>query len=140
MVNKIISGISNALYNEFGEGYEIYTQQIEQGLQQPCFLIASLSPSYSLFRDKRYRFQDTIAVQYFPLQVGDYIELNQILYRLFSCLEYITVDGDLIRGANMQGEQTDNILTFKIDFDLFLYDFTKETGMEELEQKTNIME
>ena len=140
MVNKIISGISTALYNEFGEGYEIYTQQIEQGLQQPCFLITSLSPSYSLFRGKRYRFQDTISVQYFPLWIGDCLELNDILCRMFSCLEYITVDGDLVRGSNMRGEQTDEILTFKMNFDLFLYDFTKETGMEGLEQKTNIME
>ncbi len=31
MINKIIDGISKAIFAEFGAGYEIYTESIEQG-------------------------------------------------------------------------------------------------------------
>ncbi len=35
MVNAIIAGISNALYNEFG--YENHMEEIKQDLKEPCF-------------------------------------------------------------------------------------------------------
>lgn len=40
MLNEIIKGISMALNAAFGDGYEIYQNDVEQGLQEPCFLIA----------------------------------------------------------------------------------------------------
>lgn len=37
MMNDIIVGISTALYKEFGDEYEIYQEEIRQGLKEPCF-------------------------------------------------------------------------------------------------------
>ncbi len=48
MLNKIIIGISQALDAEFNsenEGYIIHTENVEQGLEEPCFFIFSLKPS-----------------------------------------------------------------------------------------------
>ena len=39
MLNEIIKGISMALNAAFGDGYEIYQNDVEQGLKEPCFLI-----------------------------------------------------------------------------------------------------
>ena len=38
MINEIVVAISKALYNEFGEEYKIYAENVEQGLERPCFL------------------------------------------------------------------------------------------------------
>ena len=39
MVNKIVDGIVQAISAAYGEEYEIYTENVEQGLTEPCFLI-----------------------------------------------------------------------------------------------------
>ena len=38
MINSIIEAISIALNNEFGDEYRVYADNIEQCLQEPCFL------------------------------------------------------------------------------------------------------
>lgn len=38
MLNEIITGISQKLNATFGDGYEIYENDVEQGLEEPCFL------------------------------------------------------------------------------------------------------
>ena len=45
MINKIITGINAELEKEFGVGYQIYNESIEQGLEMPCFLITCLNPT-----------------------------------------------------------------------------------------------
>lgn len=44
MLNEIIKGISMALNTAFGDGYEIFQNNVEQGLKEPCFFIAVLKP------------------------------------------------------------------------------------------------
>ena len=39
MINDIISGIATALDAEFGDGYTIYAEYVEQGFNAPCFYI-----------------------------------------------------------------------------------------------------
>lgn len=45
MINAIIEAISVALNGEFGDSYEIHMEEIEQGLEEPCFFIFCLNPS-----------------------------------------------------------------------------------------------
>ena len=44
MLTEIVKGISMALNAAFGDGYEIFQNDVEQGLEEPCFLIAVLQP------------------------------------------------------------------------------------------------
>jgi hypothetical protein len=39
MINKIISGISNKLFESYGSNVEIYTESVVQNMTKPCFLI-----------------------------------------------------------------------------------------------------
>lgn len=39
MLNEIIKGISMALNTAFGDGYEIYQNDVEQDLKEGCFFI-----------------------------------------------------------------------------------------------------
>ena len=45
MISNVIAGIAIALNQEFGDDYEIYTEEIKQDLKEPCFFITLLNPS-----------------------------------------------------------------------------------------------
>lgn len=139
MVNKIIDGISNAIYKEFGDGYDIYTESIEQGLQEPCFSILCISPTNELFLGKRYKRTNQFMVQYFPSSSEPYNECNSTMERLFDCLEYIELDGDLIRGTGGKGQIVDGVLNYQIDYDFFTHKMTtRDDAMESYKVNNNV--
>ena len=47
MVNRIIDGISIRINEVFGDDYEIYSEDIEQGFKEPCFFILPLNQKKS---------------------------------------------------------------------------------------------
>ena len=61
-------------------------------------------------------------VQYFPETEGkENAECYGIAERLFSCLEYLELDGERIKGTRMRYEITDGILNFFVNYDMFVY-------------------
>lgn len=121
MINKIIDGISEAIFTEFGTGYDIYTESIEQGLEEPCFSILCLNPTNELFLGKRYKRTNQFMIQFFPASDEKNKECNEVMERLFNCLETITVQNDLTRGTKMNGEMVDGVLNFQVNFNMFVY-------------------
>lgn len=134
MINSMIDAISVALNSAFGEGYEIYTESVEQGLKEPCFSIFCLNPTTRLFRGERYFRQNMFCIQYFPSTEEKGAQGNDVLESLFDCLEYIRVQGDLTRGTNMHGELMEGGLSFFIHYDLFAYKVKENAAMGELQQ------
>lgn len=124
MINKIITGISQALDTEFNsenEGYTIYTEDVEQSLDEPCFFIFSLKPSSKQLVGNRYERKYSFDIHYFPKDEENYNnEINEVTERLFTALEYISIDSGLIRGTNMNPETVDNVLHFFIDFNMIV--------------------
>lgn len=49
MINSIIESISISLNAEFGDEYTTYTESVEQGLNEPCFLRSALTPQTVYF-------------------------------------------------------------------------------------------
>lgn len=129
MINKITDGISVAINSEFGDSYEIYTESMEQGLKEPCFSIVCLNPTIEQFLGKRYFRTNQFCIHYFPSSKEQRSECNSVYERLFSALETITVDGDLIRGTSITSEYVDGVLNFFVNYDLFVY---KEVDAEPL--------
>lgn len=117
MINKIVDGISEKLNSVFGDEYEIYSEQVKQGLKEPCFFIALISSRMMQIVGNRYDCKTSFVVQYFPASVTDAnTECYDMQGSLFSALEYITVDGDLQRGIKMRGELVNGILHFFVDY------------------------
>lgn len=56
----------------------------------------------------------------------------------FSCLEYITVTGDLVRGTKMKYEVVDGVLNFFVNYDLFVYKVADSIPMEDLSQDVTV--
>lgn len=131
MINQIIDGICIALNQEFGDEYEIYTETKKQGLKEPCFSIVCVNPTQTLFLGKRYYKTNMFCIHYFPASAEPNNEINSVRERLFSALEYITVDGDLIRGTKMTAEVDDlSVLNFMVNYDFFVNRVEEKTPME----------
>ena len=135
MIQKIIDGIVAALLDVF-PGVIVYTEQVKQGLKQPCFIIRDLTATSEQFFGNWYFRTNLFSVQYIPESVTDAkAECYRVNDMLFAALEYITVDGDLQRGTNMRGEYQDGVLTFLVNFNMFVYVERAMIPMEDLEVK-----
>lgn len=130
-LNKIINGIIEALIQEFNSEdnsknkYEIYTEDVEQGLKEPCFSITFLRQSVTHVINNRYYKHHLFCIYYFPKETEEDEESGEkesfdILERLYKALEYIIVDGDLVRGTDMNAEIVDNVISLTVNFDLFV--------------------
>ncbi len=140
MLNAILDAISVSLGHEFGDGYQIYMEQIEQGWKEPCFFISCLKSSSKHSFEERYFRGNQFCVQYFPSSNERQQECNAVYERMLGCLEYITVNGDgkPIKGTRMECEMVDGSLSFLVNYDFFVYQTREEsmsmsdfqTGME----------
>lgn len=141
LINSIIEAISISLNAEFGDNYKIYTDELKQGLEGPCFFIFCINPTNRLYLGKRYFRENQFAVQYYPeSELNKNSEFNSVSERFFDCLEYITVDDSLVRGTKMHCESTDEILSFFVNYDMFMYKLTDKINMEDIEIGTEVKE
>ena len=135
MVNKIIKGISKALYEEFGDTYEIFTEDVEQGLQPPCFFIQCINPKISRFRGNRYYRENQFVIQYFAENESYRQECFNVLDRMYTALEFVEVDGYPVLGKGIDSNIFDGVLTFTINYDMFVIVEKDIEKMEILIQK-----
>lgn len=120
MQNEIMDAITRKIFEVFGDGYAIYTDNVEQELKEPCFFVSFLEPSHKPLLGKRYRRIYDMSIQYFPADRDPSRELNEVTERLMDGLEYITLsDGSMRRGQGMKGRVSDGILTFLVTYDIF---------------------
>ena len=134
MCNEIIKGISLKLNEEFGNNYKYCVDKIEQGFNKPCFFILLLTDNSNLELKSRYRYKSNFDVHFFPT-IGhkQNNEIHAIKDRLYDCLEYITVNGDLVRGSSMRSEIVDGVLHFFISYNMNLQKVIgKDEYMEEV--------
>lgn len=122
MVRLITESISILLNAAFGDGYKIYDESIEQGLKEPCFFIQCLKPTNNLFRGKRYYRTNEFCIQYFPVSNNKVTECEQVAEQLFEVLEWLTFydDGTKLLGKDLHYEISDGVLSFFVNYDLFM--------------------
>jgi len=140
-LNKIVAGAIAAIKAEFGTGYKIYSEEIEQGLKEPCFFVQLLNPTNKRFLGNRRYLTNLVMVQYFPKsKIDKYSEINDVIERLQSCLEYITCGEDLCEGKDASSVIDNGILNFQISYDMFVRfkDSNKEV-MKEVTHSQKVM-
>ncbi len=133
MIKKIIDGILAALSEEFGDEYTLYTESVKQGMKEPCFFVFCISPNTRVFRGRRYYHENQFAIQYLTAADEPRTECTNVAENLFACLELITVDGDLMRGTDMNADISDEVLTFTVNYNFFSYVANTEEPMEVFE-------
>lgn len=140
MINDIIDGISIALNTEFGDEYETYTEEIKQGLTEPCFFISCLQPGMNQFLGKQYQNIIPICIQFFPESEKKQRECNDVAERMYRCLENITTVGDdmPVRGTKMKHLITDGVLSFFVNYNFFTHRREDVTPMNIITLNTNV--
>lgn len=133
MIKKIIDGILATLSEEFGDEYTLYTESVKQGMKEPCFFVFCISPNTRVFRGRRYYHENQFAIQYLTAADEPRTECTNVAENLFACLELITVDGDLMRGTDMNADISDEVLTFTVNYNFFSYVANTEEPMEVFE-------
>mgnify|MGYP001103703448 CR=1 FL=1 len=137
MVNEIVAGVSRKLSETFGDGYRIYQNDVSQGLSEPCFFLAVLSPSHTPYLGRRRKITVPLDVHFFPEDGGDNREMARVGDLLFSALEFIsTTDGvDSFRGREMSYEIQEGVLHFFVTYAVILNEIREEETMETLSLK-----
>lgn len=131
MFNDIVTGISIKLNSIFGDSYEIYTENVEQGLKEPCFFIKTLPVTNKPLLGKRSQRTYSFVITYFPLAGNE--EMLTVSEQLLEGLEYITLlNGDILRGHSLESEIVDDVLHFSVNYIVFMNDFEKEESMGEI--------
>ncbi|WP_313524824.1 phage tail terminator family protein [Anaerotignum sp.] len=135
MVNKLITGIGQAIRREFPETtYKIYTEKTEQDLKRPCFFILCVNQRREAKLNERFRLNSSFDIQYFPY-VGN-VEGGETAGKLWLVLEWVTIDDALIRGSSMNYKIEDGILHFFVDYNVSM-DRKKEPNVFMEEVKVN---
>ena len=141
MIQEIIEGISSAIYEEFGDGYRIYDEEIKQGLKEPCFIISHVRTSHITEMRSLYTTNNLFWVQFIPKENGrEKRECQAAAERLERCLKYITVGGDLVRGVDIHYEVNEGVLTFSVTYRMRFIEQhgQSETEMETLQKTVNL--
>lgn len=132
MIQEIIDGAVAALLDAF-PGIKVYTEQVKQGLEEPCFILRVISPTNEQFLGNRYYRTNLLSVQYFAESETDAkAECYRVCDALFRVLEYVTVCGGPTRGTGMRGDVLDGVLTFTVNYNLFVRIKTEFDPMEDL--------
>lgn len=139
MLNKVIDGIAQKLNQVFGDGYEIYIDQVEQGLKEPCFLIVCLTGRQEQEIGVAYNRELPFDIHYFPQAKKITREVNSVVDTLNIGLEYIQIEDGLLRGTDLKHETTDGVLHFFVNYDLRLRKVVeREEYMEDLEHMERV--
>lgn len=119
MLNDIIGGVTAAIDKEFGDNYEVYTENIEQGLKAPCFFVKSLEVSQRRYVGNRYLLTVPLDVHFFPAGKRAKADMHDAATRLQFALERITLlNGDLVSGIDAHYEIVDSVLHFFITYNM----------------------
>lgn len=136
-VRNITDGIVQALFDEFGEHYTFYTEDIEQNLTAPAFFVTCVEPKAEQVFGSRYRRENLFNIVYFPKDENSNSEIYDVQERLFGALEYINVDGDLVRGTGCEMRVIDGVLNVTINYDAFVYKKNERVIMGEFECRSS---
>lgn len=139
ILNDIITGIAEAIGEEFSEGYKIYTENVEQGLVAPCFSVVCVSPLSRRFLGRRHYKENKFCIHYYAGTSDARGECLEVFDRLVNCLRRISVSGDLINGGEITAEgPEDGVLHVFVNYNLFMYETDDTETMDGYTYKNEV--
>ena len=137
MQNEIMDAVTRRLDELFGESCRIYTNNVEQGLELPCFFVGFLKTDIKPMIGRRSQWTFDMRIQYIPEDEQPTEELNRVSEMLLEGMEYITLsDGSRMRGTGRNCEISEGVLTFLASFGgFFVRQPDRTEPMEELDVK-----
>ncbi len=132
MTNKIIDGLINSIRVHFEEDkYDIYTDNVEQGLKKPCFFIFNLQSEQQRKLKGRHKQIYPFMIQYMPENEDEpNIECNDVIPKLFEELEYITTTDGLLQTFEIKSEVVGGVLNCFVEYVVFTKQVENKPMME----------
>lgn len=129
MVNSILNAVTTQLGKTFGNTYHYYVEDIEQGLEKPCFTVDILIPHQRSRSPVLYDRTMPIIVHYFS---DSKTNLKNDCYamaeRIAECLEYLPFKDTKLRGEDISWNIVDGVLQV---FITYKFTTTGETKVED---------
>lgn len=116
----------------------VYTEAVEQGLQEPSFSLRCIDASDRRVLGLRRRAKCSLRIYFFPPEQSPWQATADALEGLHRALETISCESGSVHGSNMNAHVEDDVGVFTVDYDTFLIVKTDEEGMETLEIKEDI--
>ena len=111
MVNKVIDGMAEAMYNAFGEDVEIYTEPVKQGLIPSSFSVRAIHSYIDRSLNNQFKRTCLMEVNYFPQSdIDPRSEIQSKIDTLFDALEVIKIQGVKVRGIKADYRIVDDVL------------------------------
>lgn len=140
-INSLITSLFIKLSQEFDDDINIYSENVEQGFDKPCFFIEAVNSSNKNLLGKRYLRKNSFDIKYFP-EVESNNGMQEIASTLYDVLEILTLEnGEKVRGTKMSHKVLDGVLHFYVNFDMVLKRIENISDyMEDIEIKNNLGE
>lgn len=118
MIKEIRNGITNALYEVFGDVYNIYLDSIEQGFENPCFFVSLVDWYSDPLIMGREKWHTQYNITFYPENEDEPTdECYEMIPKLRECLRMITLEnGDVYRGIDMDAKVADGLLQFYVTY------------------------
>lgn len=139
MYNALVEAVSRALYDAFPDVPILGSEEIEQGIQEPCFLITVVSPAREKVMQSLYQYRVALAVQYFPEdKERPREECQRVLAELDDTLECVEVQTEeyekLTWREKMDAAMVDDVLTATVVYTDVYYRPEDNVSMEHLDE------
>ncbi len=130
-MKKIVDGVVRKIADEFGDDYRIYTETVEQGLQEPCFIVSVKDSKMAHIRGERHSFVVRLQVTYFPKGDEKKAECLAVSGRMYAVLGVIPVEESPLRGSGRSYTIDDDLLHFSVSYEyqFFVSDRREESDL-----------
>lgn len=129
MVNSILNAVTKQLGTTFGTSYHYYVENVEQGLEKPCFTVDVITPLQRSKSSVLYDRTMPIVIHYFAdSEIDIKTKYYSMSEQIVECLEYLPFNETLLRGEDISWQIVEDVLQVFIT-----YRFTTKrvTGDEE---------
>lgn len=128
MINSIIDGISVKLNQIFGDGVQINSEEVKQGLEEPAFIIQSVGINQeSLRAGRRYSRRHPFDIVYIPEAPDSNLEMLDVAAKLLDQMEDIELlDGSILHGTGLSAKIQDGVLHFQVNYNSIMQRVVEE--------------
>jgi len=139
MINKVLTGVKQALNVEFGADFHVYIPYVAQNLVTPAFLPRMASVSRIPSPNKSFLYVVNIVIPFVPKEskMNDLARLYEIGDLMFSALEVICLGNETYVRCDSSNpprwEFLDEGLVFYVTYSFTCYDSAEKDTMETLE-------
>ena len=117
MVNKTLTAVTKQLGTTFGKKYHYYVEDVEQGLQKPCFTVAMLTPLQRSRSPILYDRTIPLVIHYFSDSKKDLKkDYYSMAEQIVECLEYLPFETTKLRGEDISWQIVDDVLQVFITY------------------------